>query len=100
MDVKTPIKYTLLKVIRAIDPDVFQFGEVLEMQRTMLVIVEAKGGIDLHVDGSLLNAAKGATHETIVPEIILGDKEITANAITEKQLALLTHASGEALGLI
>lgn len=32
------------KIIRAIDPDIFQFGEVLEMERTVLVCVE---GLDM-----------------------------------------------------
>src|SRR4051794_926435 len=90
----------LLKVIRPINPDILQLGKVLEVKGPVLVIVESKRGIDLDVDGSLLDAAEGAAHETIVPKIVFGNQEVAADTVTEQQLALHTHAGGEALGLV
>lgn len=46
------------KVVRPVNPDVFELGEVLEVQGTVLVIVELKWGVDLDVDRSLLHATK------------------------------------------
>lgn len=48
----------LSKVVRPVNPDVFEFSEVLEVQRTVLVVVELKRSVDLDVDRSLLHATK------------------------------------------
>lgn len=54
-----PISCTFLsKVVRPVNPDVLELSEVLEVQGTVLVIVELKRGVDLDVDRSLLHATK------------------------------------------
>lgn len=96
----TPANNPLLEIVRPINPDILQLGKVLEVQRAMLVVVEAQRSIDLDVDWSLLDTAEGTTHEAIVPQVILGDQEIAAHSVTEQQLTLLAHVGGEALRLI
>lgn len=50
--------HILSKVVRPVNPDVLELSEVLEVQGTVLVIVEPKRSVDLDVDRSLLHATK------------------------------------------
>lgn len=74
----------LREVVGAIDPDVFQLRKVLEVKWAMLVVIEPQGGVDLDVDWPLLNAAKGASHEAVVPYVVFGDQEVPADLVTEQ----------------
>lgn len=90
----------LCEIIGPVNPNVLQLGEVLEMQGPMLIVVESQRRVDLHIDWSLINAAERASHEAIVPHIILRHQEVTADLVTEEQLAFLSHIGGESLWLV
>jgi hypothetical protein len=38
---RTTSRACLLEIVGAVDPDIFQFSKILEMQGTVLVIIEA-----------------------------------------------------------
>lgn len=48
----------LLQIIAAINPDILQFGKVLEMHRTMHIIVEALRNTHIHINTALLAISK------------------------------------------
>lgn len=66
----------------------------------MLVVIELERSVNLDIDGPLLHTTKRAAHEAIVPDIVLGNKEIAADLVAEQQLTLLSHVGGEALWLV
>src|ERR1700761_5963157 len=84
-------KDRLLEVIIPIDPQVLQLREVGKVHRSMLIVVEPKRCINLDINRLLLDTAKAASHEAIIPCIILWYKEISSNLVAQQQLALLTE---------
>ncbi len=75
--------FSLCKDIIFIDPQVFDLRERLEVKRSMLFAVERKWRIDLNMYGLLLDATERATHEAIVPRVILRYQEVSPDLVTQ-----------------
>jgi len=73
----------LSKVIIPINPNILQFCEILEMQWTMKIIVESRRCVDFGVDGFLFHGAKATSHETVVPDAVIGNQEVPSNLVAE-----------------
>jgi hypothetical protein len=87
-----PSFISLSQVVRSVDPDIFQFSKVLEMDRSVYVIVEALGYTDIDVDATLLLVTKSRSHERPVPSLVIRDEEHSSDTVGKKKLRLLTEA--------
>lgn len=83
--------HPLVKLVLPIDPDIFQLSEILEMYWSMYAVVEANRGIKSDMHRLLLDCAKCAAHEAVVPDTRVGNEEVASNLVREEELALLAE---------
>lgn len=78
------IHQSLSKGVFSVNPYVLQFGEVLEMKRSMLITIEWKWSVDLHVYWLFLDPAKCTSHEAIIPCVVLRYQEVASDLVAEQ----------------
>lgn len=74
----------LCKSVFPVDPNIFQLCKILEMKWSMLIAVERKWCINLDMNRLLFNSSKWATHEAVVPRIVLWYQEVSTNLVTQQ----------------
>lgn len=78
MDTHPPL---LLELILAINPDILQLGKIVEMNWSVNAVIESDWRVQPDVHRLLLDRSKRASHEAVVPDAVVGHKEVATDLI-------------------
>ena len=88
------------RVIAIITEQIFDLGKALEVYRSVLIIIESQGYVQLDINGSFLRSSKTGSREREVPNVVLWYQEVAFDLVAEQQLTLLAKCRTETSRLV